>query len=148
MKLELTRSQAFMALGIAVISADDKCTSQEIEMLLNLFRKLKLIACNSQEECEYNWANLFDETFEKLKTAFPDRQMSMTQKELNILIPIVEQAVGQANYQSLFDFAVAIALSDGLDTREKVILDRLQKDLNIGFKGEYQNLSQQLDFVH
>lgn len=148
MKLELNRSQAFMALGIAVISADGKCTEKETETLLKLFRKLKLITCNSQEECEYNWENLFDETFEKLKRAFPDRQMSMTQKHLDILMPIVERVVGQANHQSLFDFAVAIALSDGLDAREKVILDRLQKDLKVGLKGQYQKLSQQLDLVH
>jgi tellurite resistance protein len=148
MKLELNRSQAFMALGIAIISADGKCTAQETETLLKLFKTFKLMTCSSEEECEYSWEHIFDETFSKLKQAFPDRQMSMTEKHLDILMPIIEQAVSPESQESLFHFAVAIAVSDGLDSREKVILDRLQKDFQISLKGDYQALLEKVDVAN
>jgi tellurite resistance protein len=147
MKLELNSSQAFMALGIAIISADGKCTAQETETLLKLFQTFKLMTCNSEEECEYSWEHIFDETFAKLKQAFPDRQMSMTEEHLDVLIPIVERAVGKKSHESLFHFAVAIAVSDGLDAREKVILDRLQKDFKISLKEDYQSLLEKYDLA-
>jgi tellurite resistance protein len=143
MKLELNSSQAFMALGIAIISADGKCTAQETEMLLKLFKTFKLMTCNSEAECEYSWEHIFDETFAKIKQAFPDRQMSMTEEHLDILIPIIERSVSKASHESLFHFAVAIAVSDGLDVREKVILDRLQRDFKISLKSDYQALLEQ-----
>lgn len=148
MKLELNRTQAFMALGIAIISADGKCTAQETETLLKLFKTFKLMTCSSEEDCEYSWEQIFDETFSKLKQAFPDRQMSMTEKHLDILIPIIEQSVSPGSQESLFHFAVAIAVSDGLDAREKVILDRLQKDFQISLKEDYQALLAQVDVAN
>jgi tellurite resistance protein len=145
MNLELNSSQAFMALGIAIISADEKCTAEETETLLKLFRTFKLMTCSSDQECEYSWEHIFDETFEKLKQAFPNRQMSMTEEQLDILMPIIKRSVHPESYESLFHFAVAIAVSDGLDTREKLILDRLQKDFKVNLNCDYQALLEQVN---
>lgn len=148
MNLELNRSQAFMALGIAIISADGKCTAQETETLLKLFKTLKLMDCSSEAECEQNWESIFNTTFDKLKTAFPDRQISFSDDELDILIPIVERLVPANSRESLFHFAVAIAVSDGLDAREKAILDRLQKDFKIQLTDDYQSLLETVDATY
>lgn len=140
MNLELNSAQAFMALGIAIISADGRCTAEETETLLKLFKTFKLMTCSSEEECEHSWEDLFDITFQKLKAAFPQRQMSFSEAHLDILLPIVERSVPAESYEALFHFAVAIAVSDGLDVREKVILDRLQKDFKIQLNDDYQAL--------
>ncbi|HIK33639.1 MAG TPA: hypothetical protein IGS17_18720 [Oscillatoriales cyanobacterium M59_W2019_021] len=140
MNLELNSAQAFMALGIAIISADGRCTSEETETLLKLFKTFKLMTCSSEEECEQNWESIFNTTFDKLKKAFPKRQMSFSEAHLDILLPIVERSVPAESHEALFHFAVAIAVSDGLDAREKVILDRLQKDFKIQLTDDYQVL--------
>lgn len=147
MKLELNRSQAFMALGIAIVSADGSCTAEETEMLLKLFKTFKLMTGSSEEECESNWEHIFTETFDKLKQAFPDRELSMTEDDLNILIPIIERAVTPESQESLFHFAVAIAVSDGLAPREKRILDRLKSDFKIALSRDYQSLLEQANLV-
>lgn len=148
MQLELNRSQAFMALGISIVSADGSCTSPETEMLFKLFKTFKLIPCNSEQECELEWERIFNETFAKLQRAFPNREISMTDVDLDRLIRIIEGSVEKESHESLFHFAVALAVSDGLDARETKILDRLCQDFNIPFTGDYRALLAQYNWVN
>jgi tellurite resistance protein len=131
MGLNFNISQSFMAIGIATISADERCTAGETEMLLSMFKKLDLLPGLTEQEYDAEWERVFYQTFEKIHREFPKKGIAMSPNQIEAVFNSIAQSLPAEHCEDLFRLAVAIALSDGLDDREMTILVLLQQKLGL-----------------
>jgi tellurite resistance protein len=131
MGLNFNISQSFMAIGIATISADERCTAGETEMLLSMFKKLNLLPGLTEEEYDAEWERVFYQTFDKIHREFPKKGIAMSPNQIEAVFDSIAQSLPSEHYEDLFRLAVAIALCDGLDDREMSILVLLQQKLGL-----------------
>ncbi|MDY6940697.1 MAG: tellurite resistance TerB family protein [Cyanobacteriota bacterium] len=131
MTIRFDISEAFMAVGIAVISADERCTAKETMMMLEMFKKLDLLTVAPDEDYEEAWEALFDRTLSKIDRAFPERYLSMSDAHLVELMRAILKTVPKDRAETLFRLAVAVAVADGIEPRELSIIKRLRKALKI-----------------
>ena len=131
MGLSFNISQSFMAIGIATISVDERCTAIETEMLLSMFKKLDLLPGLTEEEYDREWERVFYQTFDKIHREFPKKGIAMSPNQIEAVFDSIAQSLPVEHHEDLFRLAVAIALSDGLDDREVTTLVNLQQKLGL-----------------
>lgn len=123
--------EAFMALGITMISADERCTAKETMVMLEMFKTLNLLSVAPEKDYEKVWEALFNRTLTKINRAFPDRNLSLNDTQLTQLMRVILKSIPRNQSETLFRLAVAIAVSDGIEPRELAIIKRLKKALKI-----------------
>ena len=131
MSIRFDVSEAFMAVGITIISADERCTAKETAMMLEMFKSLDLLRVDPDEDYEEAWEALFDRTLAKIDRLFPNRDLSLSDAQLTLLISVIYQSVPKDHADMLFRLAVAIAVADGIEPRELDIIKRLKKAFKI-----------------
>ncbi|MBE9039666.1 tellurite resistance TerB family protein [Oscillatoriales cyanobacterium LEGE 11467] len=124
-------SEAFMAVGITIISADERCTAQETAMMLEMFKTLNILTVAPDKDYEEVWEALFDRTLNKINRAFPDRNLSLNETQLTLLMAAILKSIPQDRTETLFRLAVAVAVADGIEPRELAIIKQLKKALEI-----------------
>ena len=131
MSISFDVSEAFMAVGITIISADERCTAKETAMMLEMFKSLDILSVDPDEDYEEAWEALFDRTLAKIDRAFPDRNLALSDAQLTLLIAAIHQCIPKDRAEMLFRLAVAVAVADGIEPREFEIIKRLKKAFKI-----------------
>ena len=131
MNLEFDRAEAFMALGLITIAADGEILAAETGCLQEIFEMLAPISAEDKAEFDNKYLEIFESTFEKLYSAFPNENLILNEPELDRLILAILAVISEAERGQLLELAMRVALADGLDMREEKIIDRLQQHLEI-----------------
>ncbi|OQY42311.1 MAG: hypothetical protein B6242_16335 [Anaerolineaceae bacterium 4572_78] len=122
--------EAFMALGMAVILADDKTTEVEFNTFFGgltmsiLFRGLK----------RNEIADMWNKTAKKILTTFKKNKgkpKPFTPEEVDSLIKGCKHILNSKLRETFFVLAVETAYVDGLSESEQILLDQLQAGLEI-----------------